>query len=180
MTRGHGIFLIAIVSAASACAGDGGTMQVRWVRGTDTVSLALPATALSCPDLGWLEILGATGDTGVGLVVFPPGEVTGRYAVESPAWREDSATSVAGIAVRWFSADGVFAFAASDGVVQLEQTGQRLTGRLVGRLQDVLGADSMELQGDFDDVAIRVGGIECDTPPDTIDVSAAAADSSVD
>jgi hypothetical protein len=176
--RSRGIVLITILSAAPACVGDDATMQVRWIHGTDTVSLALPATAVSCPDLGWLEVVGATGDTGVGLVVFPPGEVTGRYVVEPPAWREDSATSVAGIAVRWFSADGVFAFAASDGVVQLEQTGQLLSGRLVGRLQDIMGTDSMELQGTFANVAIRVGGIECDIPPDTTDVG--AADSSVD
>ncbi|MEE8060418.1 MAG: hypothetical protein V3T16_01250 [Gemmatimonadales bacterium] len=165
--------MVAILIGMAACKGGGdeGTMQVSWVYGSDTVALELSATAVSCPDLGWLEVVGASGDTGVGMVVFPEGnQVAGRYAVEPPEWREDSAKSVASIAVRWFSEDGVIAFVASDGVVLLEEAGQSVTGRFVGRLQDLLGVDSLELQGSVSSIPLVVGGIECESPRDSADV----------
>jgi hypothetical protein len=171
--------LVAILVGLAGCSGDDGTMQVSWVYGPDTVALELPATAISCPTLGWIEVVGARGDTGVGVVIFPAdGQVAGRYVVESPQWREDSATAVASLAVRWFSAEGVLAFMASDGVVLVEDADQAVTGRFLGRFQDIAGTDSLELQGDISNVPVVVGGIECQLRPDTTAVS--TPDSSID
>ena len=179
MTTSLRLGLAAVLTSLVGCSGDDGTMQVSWIYGSDTVAMKGPATAVSCPSLGWLEVVGARGDTGVGLVIFPAdGQIAGRYAVEAPEWREDSATAIASLAVRWFSADGVIAFVASDGAVLLEEAGQAVTGRFVGRLQDLAGTDSLELQGEVTNVPVVVGGIECQAPPDSAEIR--VPDSSVD
>ena len=85
--------LAAILVGMAGCRGDEGTMQVSWVHGPDTVTLGLPATAVSCPDLGWLEVVGASGDTGVGVVVFLEGtRVAGRRRAFSSRWLGDDVT----------------------------------------------------------------------------------------
>ena len=165
--------LALLLASAAGCTEPEAVLNVTWVRGVDSGSVALPALALSCPEEGWLEVVGTRSDTGIGVIAFLEGDtLAGRYPVVAPEFRDDSATGVGGIAIRWFSADEVAAFTASDGVVLIERTEAGLSGRFVGLLQDLTGVDSVEVQGVFRDVPLAVGGIECAARADSTPVGA--------
>lgn len=150
------------------CVGDRGNTRVSWVRQGDSASFRLPTHAVWCADLGWLELVAARNDTGVGIAVFPTDSVfTGHYRVFSVRERGDSTRPASSLAVRWFSTTELLAFEAYQGEVVIE--GDRLTihGRFEGRLLVPSRLDSLELSGDFRDVPVTWGGVECEVQADS-------------
>ena len=146
----------------AACGSGADTMRVVWQRDTVSAEFSLPVRVVWCQDQGWLEVIGARSDTGVGLAIFlSDTTLTGRYPIVLALERADSIRPVAAVAVRWFSQDELLSFEGVEGEVVVEHTTEGLAGRFHARLRAPLGTDSLLLEGDFSETPVTRGGIEC-------------------
>ena len=146
----------------SACDSGGDAMRVVWQRDTVSAEFSLPVNAVWCQGPGWLEVVGARSDTGVGLALFlSDTTITGRYPIVLALERADSIRPVAAVAVRWFSEDELLSFEGVEGEVVVEHTVDGLAGRFHARLRAPLGTDSLRLEGEFRQTTLTRGDIEC-------------------
>lgn len=137
-------------------------MRVVWQRDTVSAEFSLPVRAIWCRDQGWLEVVGARSDTGVGLALFPSDTVLkGQYPIVPPLERAELRTPLAVAAVRWFSETELLSFEGVEGEVVVERTVRGLAGRFHARLRVPVGSDSLRLEGEFRDTPMTRGGIEC-------------------
>ena len=167
MTIGTWLRTVGLVGLV-ACGADQGNTLVSWVRQGDSASFRLPAHAVWCRDQGWLELVAARNDTGIGVAVFPTDSIfTGRYAVLPVLERRDSVRPAAGLAVRWFSTTELLTFEGHDGEIVIDGDEAMVHGRFSGRLRVLVGEESLELEGEFRDVPVTWGGIECQLDSDS-------------
>ena len=146
----------------AGCNSDADAMRVTWQRDTVSAEFSLPVHAVWCQDQGWLEVVGARSDTGVGLAIFlSDTTISGRYPIMLALERADSIRPVAAVAVRWFSQDELLSFEGVEGEVVVEHTVGGLAGRFNARLRAPLGSDSLLLEGEFRETPLTRGGIEC-------------------
>ena len=137
-------------------------MQVVWQRDSTESQVTLPAHAVWCRDLGWLELVGARSDTGVGLAVFPADTgYAGSYRLLPPQARTGTTKGVGAVAVRWFSRDELLAYEGLDGAAELRQEPAGLAGSIRARLRVPMGDDSLRLEAEFRGIPVTEGGIEC-------------------
>ena len=160
----------AIATLLAACNSGTDAMSVVWQRDTVSAEFSLPAQALWCQDQGWLEVVGARSDTGIGLALFPSDTtIAGRYPIVLALERADSIRPLAAVAVRWFSKDELLSFEGVEGEVVIEHTGEGVAGRFHARLRAPVGIDSLLLEGEFRETPLTRGGIECQrVGPDSI------------
>lgn len=156
------VVAVGMAALLAACDSDTDAMSVTWQRDTVSAEFSLPVNAVWCQDQGWLEVVGARSDSGVGLALFPSDTtITGRYPIVLALERVDSIRPVAAVAVRWFSEDELLSFEGVEGEVVVEHTVEGLAGRFQARLRAPLGTDSLLLEGEFLETPVTRGGIEC-------------------
>lgn len=154
--------VVGLALAGAGCDSDADAMRVQWHRDTVSAEFSLPVHAVWCQDQGWLEVVGARSDTGVGLALFPlDTNVAGRYAIVPALARADSMRPVAAVAVRWYSQDELLSFEGLDGEVEVERVRDGVAGRFFARLRLPAGTDSLLLEGEFHETPVTRGGIEC-------------------
>jgi hypothetical protein len=153
---------LTMVTLLAACDSDAGAMRVVWQRDTVSAEFSLPVHAVWCQDQGWLEVVGARSDTGVGFALFTSDTtVTGRYPIVPALERIDSTPPLAAVAVRWFSQDELLSFEGVAGEVAVKYTVEGLAGQFHARLRAPVGTDSLRLSGEFRETQVTRGGIEC-------------------
>ena len=151
----------------------GGTMDVAWT-GADTSLYRAQASAIRCSEGGWLEVTSLSGDTGVGVVVYPKDSIpAGSYAVHDPA---DSLGQGAAVAIRWFGENAVHAFQSRTGSVSLtEDTVGMLSGAFEAVVVSIMRPETLRVEGTIQRVAVTGGAANC-----VATLPAAPADTSVD
>lgn len=163
----------------AACGTEGAMMQATWQRDSVESSLSLPAHAVWCRDLGFLEVVGGRNDTGIALAVFPGDSLRGgQYTVLPPAGRTDD-RGIAAVAVRLFSQDELLAFEGLTGEARIDSQPDGLAGFFNARLRTPLGGDSLLVEAHFSAVQITDGGVECrpEAAPDSAGSDSTSADS---
>jgi hypothetical protein len=155
-----------LVLAACVPAG-GGTLHAHWATASDTADLTMPATATWCPAAGRLDIRASSGDTGVGLAIFPTdsGEGPGDYSIVEPGGPVHFRPSAA-VALRWFGKVQVLGWWGDSGAVSVAgKPGGPLSGQGTGRMLSGLGPDStVYLTLRFRGLEVRTDTL-CDAPP---------------
>jgi len=160
---------LAVALAVVACNGKparrhSGEVAVRW-SGSDTGSLAGPATAEWCPALRFLEIRGITGDTGFAIALYPSDTVTaGHYRVMDPA-RADSSRPAVAVALRWVAQTSIKGFQGESGSVDLQRLPSgELSGQLAAAVRSVADTQRLTIDGSFQDLPIRPSARGCAGP----------------
>jgi hypothetical protein len=143
----------------------GPRLEVRWTGG-EAGTFRAPATADWCDSLNLLEILAMSGDTGIGLAIYPrEGISTGSYPVRLPA-AADSIPSSSAIALRWFTQTSVRGFQADSGALSLTRAADgTLSGRFRAAAHPVTGKGPLSLTGSFDGLRQRPATRGCSTSP---------------
>jgi hypothetical protein len=146
-------------------AGGSARLDVRW-SGSDSAGFHAPATAEWCDSFNLLEILAMSGDTGVGIAIYPrEGIASGSYPVRPPA-DADSVPPSSAIGLRWFSETAVRGFQSDSGSLTLSRGNDgRLSGRFDAAAHAVNGKGSIRLTGTFDGLRERPATRGCSTAP---------------
>ena len=155
------------VMAATACgdsseAAPGARLSARWT-GADTAAFSGPAVAEWCAPLRILEIRAAAGDTGLGIVLYPPDSLeAGAYPVRRPDMADTARPPSAAVALRWFSQTTVLGYQGDTGRVTLERERDgSLAGRFnVGARPFVTGS-RLHLTGQFEGVPVTAAPAGC-------------------
>jgi hypothetical protein len=161
--------LLALSLASAACNPlDGsGTLTARWTTPTDTTSLTMPVTGRWCVGPGRLDLRAATGDTGLGLAIYPTDSVAfaGSYPVLEPGGQLQVRPSAA-VALRWMGKVLVQGWWGDSGSVTLSGGKLRgLSGQGEAWLVSALGPDSVTAL-EFSFRGVRAGNDTlCDVPP---------------
>ena len=142
---------IAALGVSLGCRADAGQvlggarLEVRWT-GSDAAGFQAPATAEWCDSLNLLEIQAISGDTGLGIAIYPRDSVaTGSYPVRPPA-AADSVPPSSAIGLRWFSQTAV-------------------SGRFNAPAHGVSGKGAIRLIGWFDGLREHPATRGCSTAP---------------
>lgn len=134
-----------LVAAACGPLGRRGTLTARWVVAADTAALTMPATARWCAGPGRLDIRAFSGDTGLGLAVYPTDSnaLAGAFPVLEPGAQIQVRPS-AGVALRWMGKVDIEGRWGDSGSVQLTRgPGRALSGTGTVWLVSNLGPDSV-------------------------------------
>jgi len=145
---GRGVVLPALLLWAVACGevGGGRWLTARWI-GSEPGRLSAPATASWCPVAGRLDVRAVRGDLGIGLVLYPVGDIaTGSYPAFDPGI-DSVHRPGAGAAIRWFTEHEVVGFQSDSGSVELTRTDDVLLLRFGFRLRSLNGKDTVVAQG---------------------------------
>jgi hypothetical protein len=145
---------------------NGGKLEASWT-GSDTASVAMPATASWCAAGRYLEIRATREDTGVAVAVFPgdstPLAVAGEYPLLGQALAVDSSRPFAVVAVRWADPGAVSGVRSDSGSVVVRRgpdgrLGGEFTarGNLFGSTRRWLG-----IAGGFEGVTVDTAAEEC-------------------
>jgi hypothetical protein len=139
----------AILSASCGPGGAGsGEMEVAWTKPTPGRFRA-PAKAIWCAEDHRLELMAASGDTGLGLVLYPGGALQADlYPVMNPIL-DTVVRPGAAVAFRWFSETQVRGLQADSGDVGLARAHPPLAGSFTIRLRPVEGTDTFRFTGRF-------------------------------
>lgn len=165
LASGSHLTLAAAAVAAAACGTGGPAVRLSWIHGEDTVTAALPASAVWCADQRWLEIVGAGIDTGVAFAVMHLDSVTlGAFPVVPVSTDTGPPSPSARMAVRWFSEHDMKNFEGITGSLELSAADSFLSGDFRGRLRAPVGEDSLELAGGFRDVPLARDSLQCGSP----------------
>jgi hypothetical protein len=107
-------------------------------------------------------VTGVQGDTGLGLVIHPRDSLApGVYPVLPPDSARTTAPAAA-VALRLMSRTAVEGYQGTGGKVTVTKVGDhRLSGELRAEAQVVGAVQRLELEGEFRDLPIRVGGPAC-------------------
>jgi hypothetical protein len=161
------ILLSAVAALAGACRPSAnsvkeGELSVEW-RGSHRGRFVALATATLCPETGLVELLAVTGDSGVGLVLFPAD--SGRLAAATfPVFVGSDANEPrpgANAAIRWFTGADLAVFEGQAGQVTLVAPGATLSGTIKVRMHAVSGTDTLQATGRFDGVPVTRSGAGC-------------------
>lgn len=172
MSRRHaGWLAVGAVGSILGCPGDAARppvtarLEARWT-GSDASTFHAPATAEWCDSLNLLEIVALSGDTGVGIAIYPrEGIATGAYPVRAPAIADSVAPSSA-IGLRWFSQTAVRGFQGDSGKLSLTRGADgSLSGRFTAAAHPVTGKGSLSLTGSFEGLRERPATRGCSTAP---------------
>jgi len=173
--------LAAALGLTAACGpvGGRGKLTARWIAAADTAALTMPATATWCPGPGRLDIRAASGDTGLGLAIFPSDSeaVAGSYPVLEPGALVQIRPA-AGVALRWIGKVEIQGWWGDSGSVTVAGgQGRALSGRGQAWLVSNLGPDSVTpLEFSFRGVRLRTDTL-CDVLvlPVAVPIDSAAA-----
>ncbi len=162
---------IAALGVSLGCRADAGQvlggarLEVRWT-GSDAAGFRAPATAEWCDSLNLLEIQAISGDTGLGIAIYPRDSVaTGSYPVRPPA-AADSVPPSSAIGLRWFSQTAVQGFQSDSGSLSLTRAPDgTLSGRFNAPAHGVSGKGAIRLIGSFDGLREHPATRGCSTAP---------------
>lgn len=170
MRAGRGWLAIGVLGLALGCrpgAGStaGARVEVRWT-GAEAASFQAPATAEWCDTLRLLQIIAMSGDTGIGIAIYPRELATsGSYTIRAP----DSARAAppsAAIGLRWFSQTAVRGFQSDSGRLSLTRgADSTLSGRFTASARPATGKGPLSLTGSFEGLRERPATRGCTTPP---------------
>ena len=139
------------------------SLQAYWT-GTDTGRAVLPARAALCGPGGPLLIFGQSGDTGIGLALYPLDSlVPGKYPVSDPTL--GVARPGAAIAARWTRKMIMADLRGTQGQVALEKTGPLVSGHFSARTTGVVMSGSVAMEGSFKGIPLALGGPDCGGRP---------------
>jgi hypothetical protein len=159
-----------------------GWIEAQWT-GADTGKMAAPMTAEWCDVRRALEIRGVTGDTGLGLVLYPVDTIDAdSYRIVSPV-EADTAPPSAAIALRVFSTNTVQGYQGDSGTVALERGKEgELSGTIHARARSVVDGQLLAVTGKIGDLTIvpQKRGCRPDIPPDSPDTNAGLSGADVD
>jgi hypothetical protein len=168
-----------LLLAACGPLGRRGTLTARWIAGPDTASLTVPASASWCAGPGRLDIRAFSGDTGLGLVVYPTDStaLAGDFPVLEPGAQIQVRPS-AGVALRWMGKVDIEGRWGNSGSVRVSgELGRALSGGGNVWLISNLGPDSVtSLEFSFRGLHAKTD-TPCDAPvlPVGVPVDSAAA-----
>jgi hypothetical protein len=145
-----------LVVGAVACRSESLTLRgprltARWT-GADTAEFSARATAEWCDTLHVLEIRAISGDTGVGIALYPPDRI-GRatYRIHRPDVADSALPPSASVGLRWSSQTAVLGFRSDSGEVTLEQRpGGALGGRFTLRARALTGTGQLQVTGSLE------------------------------
>jgi hypothetical protein len=128
-----------------------GSLSASWI-GSDTGKIAARPRAAWCPDARRLELFAEKGDQGLGLVLYPAGELQpGSYPVFDPRADSLRRPGVAA-AVRWFTERSMAAYQSDSGGLELERAGSELAGSFGIRMRGLVEGRAVRLTGRFSGV----------------------------
>jgi len=143
----------------------GPRLEVQW-SGSESAHFQAPASAEWCDSLNLLEILAMSGDTGVGIAIYPREAIaSGSFPVRPPS-EADSVPPSSAIGLRWFSQTSVRGFQSDSGnlLLTLSRDGS-LAGRFTAGAHQVNGKGAIRLTGSFDGLRQRPTTRGCSTAP---------------
>ena len=135
------------------------SLQAYWT-GSDTGKAALPARAALCGAGGPLLIFGQSGDTGIGLALYPLDSVAaGNYPVFDPT--HGVVRPGAAVAARWTRKMVMADLRGTQGQVALEQAGTLVSGHFSARTSGVVISGSVAMEGSFRGIPLAHDGPDC-------------------
>ena len=135
------------------------SLQAYWT-GTDTGKAVLPARAALCGTRGPLLVFGQSGDTGIGLALYPRDSLqAGTYPVFNPTL--GVVRPGAAVAARWTRKMVMADLRGSQGQVALENAGAVVTGHFSARTSGVVLPGAVTIEGSFRAIPLIHGGPDC-------------------
>lgn len=154
--------LCAAVLLLAACRSEP-SLQAYWT-GTDTGKAALPARAALCGPHGPLLVFGQSGDTGIGLALYPLDSlVVGTYPVFDPTL--GVVRPGAAVAARWTRKMVMADLRGTQGQVALDNAGAAVSGHFSARTNGVVQTGSVAMEGSFGGIPLARGGPDCTGHP---------------
>jgi hypothetical protein len=139
------------------------SLQAYWT-GTDTGKAVLPARAALCGPHGPLLVFGQSGDTGIGLALYPLDSLqTGKYPVFDPTL--GVVRPGAAVAARWTRKMVMADLRGTQGQVALEQAGPAVSGHFSARTNGVVQSGAVAMEGSFRGIPLARGGPDCTGRP---------------
>jgi len=139
------------------------SLQAYWT-GTDTGKAVLPARAALCGTHGPLLIFGQSGDTGIGLALYPLDSLqAGKYPVFDPTL--GVVRPGAAVAARWTRKMVMADLRGSQGQVALENAGAVVSGHFSARTSGVIQSGAVTMEGSFRAIPLARGGPDCTGHP---------------
>ncbi|MEO8294733.1 MAG: hypothetical protein ABI613_04385 [Gemmatimonadota bacterium] len=156
-----------IGAIAAGCREDStqsGNIQISWT-GADTGTLTLPARAEWCAPDRVLEVIAASGDTGVGLAIFPADSLApGLLPVRPPT--DTTSRPRSGVALRWFGETLVTGFYSLSGSTTVA-TVKPIAGKFQTTLKSVVDGTQLNVTGTFSGLA-AVSSCGARSRPDSV------------
>ena len=150
--------LVPTLWLAAAC-GTAPTLSAYWT-GSDTGKAVLPARAALCGQRGPLLIFAQSGDTGIGLAIYPMDSlVSGHYTVFDPL--QGSVRPGAAVAARWTRKMVMADLRGFQGQLSLDQAGPVVAGHFSARTTGVVMSASIAMEGSFRGIPVVAGGTDC-------------------
>ena len=135
------------------------SLQAYWT-GTDTGKAVLPARAALCGARGPLLIFGQSGDTGIGLALYPLDSMAeGKYPVFDPT--QGVVRPGAAVAARWTRKMVMADLRGTQGQVALEQAGPIVSGHFSARTAGVVISGAVAMEGSFRGIPLVHDGPDC-------------------
>lgn len=141
-----------------------GDVVIQWTGDGKEGEAILPARGTLCRETGLLEVLAVRGDTGFGLVLFPPDSAQAApldYRVFE-ATTDPEPRPGANVAIRWLDESTLLAYEGTGGSVRL---GPAPSGAISGALDALLRAversETLRVTGRFDAVPLDTAGAGC-------------------
>ena len=139
------------------------SIQAYWT-GTDTGQAVLPARAALCGPNGPLVVFGQSGDTGIGLALYPVDSLqVGKYPVFDPTL--GVVRPGAAIAARWTRKMVMADLRGTQGQVALEHAGSAVAGHFSARTSGVVQSGAVAMEGSFRGIQLARGGPDCTGHP---------------
>ena len=140
--------------AAAGVRPGAGTVSVQWT-GKLRGGFSAPATARWCAADSLLEIIAVRGDTATGLTLMTRDSVRVEGYVVNETRNFTPGRPQASVALRMLGEMTLFGFDAMAGQVMVTQGGSRMvSGTLDVRLRSVTGADTIQMKGSFERIAV--------------------------
>jgi len=159
------LLFLACLGAACSSAGAGkGEIRVAWQLPDRQGEFVLAADATLCRETGMVELLAASGDTGVGIALFPADSATvvpGAYPVFDGGTVLQEPRPGANLALRWFDRLTLEAFQALNGEVLIDAGNAVLSGSFDVESEGIERSDSIRVSGRFSGVPLRELAVGC-------------------
>jgi len=158
------LFLICLGSACSSTEAGKGEIRVAWQRPDRQGEFVLSADATLCRETGVVELLAASGDTGVGIAIFPADSATvlpGAYPIFHGGNVLQEPRPGANLALRWFDRLALEAYQALNGEVLIDAGNTVLSGSFDAESEGIERNDSIRVSGRFRGVPLRELAVGC-------------------
>lgn len=147
--------LTACVVLGSACGGAGSgsgggraEFTAEWI-GADTGGLSVRPSGVWCERDSALKVTAVKGDLGVGVVIYPIGQLkTGHYPVFDPGL-DSMKRPGAAFAVRWVDDKHVAAYQSDSGGIDFSTGSTGLSGKFTVRMRGLDNTDTVRMTGHF-------------------------------